>query len=218
MSNWLIRKIVHIRRSRTRKTSKALAAAEFDRRVDALGAGDVAIDLGANYGEITARFAHTGAQVHAFEPDPVTFGHLSKAVGAFPNVVLHQKAVGVEDGEVTLYRSSDIEGDERRRSEGSTIVADARRIDHQDSVRVSKVNFLGFLAGLDANAAIVKMDIEGAEVELLEALLDDGLIYKIDALFVETHERMIPQLFDRYMALRQRIAALDQPYINLDWK
>ena len=43
--------------------------------------GDVVIDCGANLGAVAGPLADTGATVHAFEPDPYTFGRLSEALG-----------------------------------------------------------------------------------------------------------------------------------------
>lgn len=78
--------------------------AVFDQMLEQIGAGDIVIDLGANVGEITQQMAATGATVHAFEPDPETFTHLQNATKELGNVVLHQAAVGGEDGTVTLFR------------------------------------------------------------------------------------------------------------------
>jgi hypothetical protein len=61
------------------------------------------------------------------------------------------------------------------------------------------------------------MDIEGAEVPILENLLDTGLIERIDWVFAETHQIVIPELADRTMALRQRVLQEGWRNISLDW-
>ncbi len=61
--------------------------------------------------------------------------------------------------------------------------------------------------------------MEGAEVPILESLLDGGLIDRADWVFAETHERIIPGLAERTIALRRRVAhdafAPHQPRLGL---
>jgi hypothetical protein len=66
--------------------------------------------------------------------------------------------------------------------------------------------------------AFVKMDIEGAELAILEAMDREGLFADIRGLVAETHERKFKDLRDRYKALKAAIAE-HQPSgkINLDW-
>jgi len=64
---------------------------------------------------------------------------------------------------------------------------------------------------------LLKIDIEGAEVPLLEALLDHPALEKVDMIFCETHENRLPALAARTEALRKRVAGLARPKINLDW-
>ena len=47
---------------------------------------DVLIDCGANVGEVTSRFARTGAVVYAFEPNPICYSVLAHRFRAMPNV------------------------------------------------------------------------------------------------------------------------------------
>lgn len=49
---------------------------------------------------------------------------------------------------------------------------------------------------------MLKVDIEGAEVELLEAMLATDTLDRCKSIFVETHETSIPALEDRIARLR----------------
>src|SRR5690606_38404229 len=71
--------------------------------------GDLAVDCGANFGEVTARLAATGADVIAFEPDPGVFASLQTRFAEAPNVTLVNAAVGVGAGTVRLMRSDNFE-------------------------------------------------------------------------------------------------------------
>jgi hypothetical protein len=61
------------------------------------------------------------------------------------------------------------------------------------------------------------MDIEGAEVEILEALLASGTVDKLRHVFVETHELQFPDLLERTWQLREKVKTLKDVSINLDW-
>ena len=65
----------------------------------------------------------------------------------------------------------------------------------------------------------VHIDIEGAEVNLLEALLDHpGILNRIEHIFAETHEKRIPGHKPRVEALRERAKRIERPKIDLDWQ
>src|SRR5436190_23184541 len=72
----------------------------------------VVIDCGANVGNITKKFADTGATVHAFEPDPLAFDILSKRFGSFPNVMLHNEGVWDKEADMDFFSHKDRHRDE----------------------------------------------------------------------------------------------------------
>ena len=62
------------------------------------------------------------------------------------------------------------------------------------------------------------MDIEGAELDLLDAMLGQGLFDQIQLTVAETHERKFKDLRPRFAALRDAVAAAYPPTrVNLDW-
>ncbi|WFP61826.1 MULTISPECIES: hypothetical protein [unclassified Mesorhizobium] len=72
-----------------------------------------------------------------------------------------------------------------------------------------------FLKELEEPATVVKMDIEGAEAECIESMLDDGVYRSIGHVLVETHERLSRDLSNRIAALRDRIGR--EGINNIDW-
>ena len=84
---------------------------------------DLVLDCGANVGEITEILAKTGAQVHAFEPDPFCFGKLTKRFKGVDNVTLHNVAVGTTDGVIQLMRADNFAENPRGASVKSTVIS-----------------------------------------------------------------------------------------------
>jgi len=205
------------RLSLARARRQRAAKAEFAAALARLGPGDIAIDLGANAGEFTVPMARTGARVHAFEPDPHALSLLCKAVAGYPNVSVVAAAAGDHDGTSRLYRAAGFAREPDRRSKSSSLFADKRNVGPADAVEIEVRDFIGFLRGLDGPVALVKMDIEGAEVQVLEALLGSDQAERVDAIFVETHERGLPALAGRIRALKERSRSLGRPRINWDW-
>lgn len=194
----------------------AEAVRQFDERVAQLGPGSVAIDLGANMGVFTRRLAKTGAEVHAFEPDPWTFEKLSANLDGHNNVVLHNAAVAHEAGEIEMFRPARFADDPASGSVGVSMLAKTDG-SQGEAIQVECRNFMEFVDGLDREIDIVKMDIEGAEVALLDALLDSPARDKIKAIFVETHYNMFPEQAPPVAELRRRYGRLDKPFVNFDW-
>jgi FkbM family methyltransferase len=192
----------------------------FDRVLADTRAGDVCIDLGANIGTITAQLASSGADVISFEPDPHTFTVLTQNTSHLPNVTLHQKAAGAQADQVMLRRAAGWDAsDPMRHSETSSIVRADKGMADSNTVLVDVVDFVAFVTALDRDIRILKIDIEGAEWDLLDALLDAPVLQRIDTIFVETHERFDPEInIARFNRLAERAFAMDRPYINLYWQ
>jgi FkbM family methyltransferase len=206
--------------SRTRPIREADAFREFEAVLDTLGPDDICLDLSANVGLMTKMMADTGASVHAFEPDPTAFAALEAAVGHRDNVILHNAAIGVTDGLAMLNRAKNYESDPLRKSLGSSVVrTDGWSMDKRLKVEIPVIGLFAFLETLPRPARIIKMDIEGAEWELLEQM-ESGLgLDRFEHLFVETHERfntwvLMPRL-RRYLRFS---ANTNGPNINLYWK
>lgn len=183
--------------------------------------GDLALDLGANMGVVTAVLAATGADVVAFEPDPFAFSTLQQTFAGQSNVTLVQAAVGVGSGTVRLMRADNFGDNPEGASVKSTILEGGRRIDAANAIEVPLIDFPSYVRARVAERgriAFVKMDIEGAEVDILEVMDREALFADIGCLVAETHERKFRDLRDRYKALRTGFATrYPAGRVNLDW-
>jgi len=187
----------------------------------ALRPGDIAVDCGANVGDVSARLAATGARVIAYEPDPEVFALLRARLGALANVTLIEKGVGAQAGTAVLRRPKGHARNPLAASLGNTVVEGVAYADPENAVTVEIADLVADLQGIlrdVAEVALLKIDIEGAEIEVLGALDAAGLLGRIRCTLVETHEVQMPHLADRFAALRAAIAARHPPSrVNLDW-
>jgi FkbM family methyltransferase len=187
----------------------------FNADLDALPVGAVCLDLGANVGEVTELLAKKAGLVHSFEPDPWSFARLKERVGHLPNVVLHQAAVGVADGKITLYRPAGL-ADNPVLSLGSSTIPANRWLD-VEPYEVDAVDLDSFVRSLGVPVALVKMDIEGAEVAILEKLLESPSLGLISSIFVEIHCNIYPQQILPVARLRRQYGKLERPRVDFDW-
>lgn len=129
--------------------------------------GDIVVDMGANIGYYTLIFAELvggDGKVFAFEPDPDNFSLLSKNVkeNKFDNIVLVNKAVSDINGKTKLYLSEDNKGDHRIYDSG----------ENRDSVVVDVVYLDDFLSEYKNKIDFIKMDIQGAEGNALNGMIN----------------------------------------------
>ncbi len=192
------------------------ALADFDLALDALGQDDLAFDFGANVGDFTRKLAATGAEVHAFEPDPDVFDVLRQNTSHLPNVVLHQKAVAQTAGRAKLRRMPDMKADLRNRSQHTTIVYTDDRFNGGETIEVEVAGIWDVLAE-HRPASLIKMDIEGAEMDILEHVVSGADLPAFGKFFVETHEHLDPAALPRIRELRVLASQVTSHYINLYW-
>ncbi|MFV0491086.1 MAG: FkbM family methyltransferase [Pseudorhodobacter sp.] len=183
--------------------------------------GDLAIDCGANIGDIAEPLADTGADVIAFEPDPYAIGRITERLGSRSNVDIRQQAVAARAGRLRLMRAANFDDNPVGGSVKSTLLPGGRGIADGSGVEVDVIDFPAFLTDLMAKrgeVTFLKLDIEGAELDLLEAMDAAGLLARIRCTVVETHERKFKDLRPRYRALRTDFAEKYAPnHVNLDW-
>lgn len=184
-----------------------------------LTADDIAIDCGANVGRFTALMAASGATVHAFEPNPEAHAVLAREMAKFPRVHTYPAAVTTTPGPVKLYLHKWANEDPVHWSTGSSLLANKNNVRPDRFATVEGIVFADFLRKLGAKRiALLKMDIEGAEVDVLNQLLDEGLHTMIDQAFVETHDRRVPELVEPTRRLRERLQAMGATQFRLDWR
>jgi FkbM family methyltransferase len=215
--DWLWLAVRKRRYPTKRRRPKWRAILQFEAMTAKLQTGDIAIDCGASDGQCTRLMAATGATVYAFEPDPHAILALKSMFRETANVHLMEQAVGVEKNRVPLYRSPHFENDPNYYVQASSLYASKSNVSATNRVLVDQIDLPAFIAALPRRVSILKLDIEGSEVPILEHLLDMGIASRIDCIFAEMHEGDVPELLERTIALRERIAREKLIHITLDW-
>ena len=159
--------------------------------------------------------------MHAFEPNPLCFKIISWRFAALSNVQCHHK--GVMDRACTLTLETPVKITEQQDHVDVTVASSfvnpsLEEAGAVNSVEVECIDLADFIAKLEKPVKLLKMDIEGAEVAVLNHLLDRGLMDRVELAVVETHERFSPELAQGTEALRARIADAGlASRVRLDW-
>lgn len=182
-----------------------------------LTAADIAIDCGANVGDVTEHLCRSGATVYAFEPNPYAFASLQRRFSQRPNVHCLQQGVLDRNETRRLYFHEHSDQDEVHWSTGSSL------LDYKGNVRKDKyvdtpvIDLSEFIKSLGARVTLLKIDVEGVEGAILRKLLTTGVIHSIAHVFVETHERKVPELQADTDELRLMLKKMKLTHVNLDW-
>ena len=199
-----------------RKSRKKNAFAEFNRALSNLNKGSYVIDCGANVGEFTKLFLEKGFFVDAFEPDPIAINELKKKCKNNKNLNLFQSAVGLKDNTQKLFRYRKFDENDPYSTQGSSLL-DYRSGANKPFVKIKVIDFINHINKQKKEVSLLKMDIEGSEIEILNKIIDLNMQDKIKYIFVETHERFSHKLGLETAKLKLRINNLNINNINLDW-
>lgn len=154
------------------------------------GLSGTVVDLGANIGAFTLDMTRRlpGITVHAYEPDPDAFALLRDNVEAnslTQRVHAWNEAVAGAAGTLTLWR-----GDGSIAS--SAHLRGSARGERRDVPAVTLKTVVDRCAG---RIAVLKIDCEGAEADILEAA--DGELDLIDRIVAEYHDDLVPDVAPR---------------------
>jgi FkbM family methyltransferase len=141
------------------------------------------LDCGSNIGMSILFFKklYPDARIVGFEAEPVTFERLTSNVkqNGLRDVVLNHCALTDKEGSVEFYRDRNTMGSkqsslERKRKDGESVVVPARRL---SSFITEEIDML-------------KLDVEGAEVSVLQDLKDTGRLTMIKQIHLEYHHHI----------------------------
>ena len=146
---------------------------------------ELLIDVGANYGEFTCdAFVFSESyqpKIISIEPGKKIFPYLEKTIGEISeNIRTENVCITNTPGEVTFRENQNSSG-------GSRIWSSNLPFRHDQSIfKVESKRLDSYLAGY--KSALVKIDTEGSEVDILSSLTDQVLSEKYFCFFVEINQ------------------------------
>ena len=153
-----------------------------------------------------------GSDVYLFECNPnhiQTLTDISNNNKKY-NFIVRDEAIWVEEVNKDFFISIDHWGDL-----GCTLLPEkTEKLDRENPVNVKCIDFAKFLnAFSDDDYIVVKLDIEGAEYDVLNHLMNTNTITKINELYVEFHDHF----FNRNSAdIKNRLSSYDM-ICNFNW-
>jgi FkbM family methyltransferase len=191
------------------RSLRFFAGYPFDRYAKA---GDTVLDIGANTGVVSSHLLSLGFVVHAYEPDPKCVEFLRRRfsrIGA-SRFQLHPVAVSNFSGTANLYAGT-------RTTESNSILEDKPGTEATASGEVA-VRSITDVLDAAGYAALILMDVEGAEYVVLEEMLRPENRSRFGLCVAESHARKIPALAADHRRVVDAIAQLGmQDRIMLDW-
>ena len=179
--------------------------------------GDIAIDCGANVGNVSTYLCKSGATVYAFEPNPHAFAVLEKRLFKYSNAHYYKKAVLDHNVTTKLYFHSNSDKNELLWSTGSSLLQEKANVRKDKYIEVETVDLSEFISNLQGNIKLLKLDVEGVEHSILTKLIHNGLHKRIEYIFAETHEEQAHHLQSATKQLKDLIKSMNITNINLDW-
>jgi FkbM family methyltransferase len=163
-----------------------------------MGRSQYLVDIGANIGSVTLDRASrdSGVKVDCYEPNPRTFDMLSRNIrenALESRVRLFGDAVTSQNGIVMLWSG---ESSVLSSTSAGPVIGGV-------SICVPTVSLDRAISRTGATHVAVKIDAEGAEVEMLESA-SDATLAAIDELALEYHDAIVPDAGARCRAVLVR--------------
>ena len=184
---------------------KKVIPLEFMRHINRLSSSSLVIDVGANVGRISEVMAHRGARVISFEPNSKAFEELKNVEQRYPNVKSRNEAAGIKNQQIKLFLHKDMKNTDRDLTSASSLISHKYNVSRNNAESVNEIDFAQFLNSLEEPVELIKVDIEGYEIQLVNHLLDKKAIGKVNKFYIETHERKIDSLVIPTEKLKARI-------------
>lgn len=159
----------------------------------------IILDLGANDGCSILKFQNLlkdskkKFKIYSFEPNFFFKEKLDKIKENNKNVEIFYKVIGTKNCSTKLYLS-------QKDNDGSSIYSDkiTNKINKSLFIECEEVDIVEFLHNLPQHDELwIKMDIEGAEYNIITHLYNNNCISKIDKLFIEWHYKKIPSISEK---------------------
>lgn len=179
-----------------------------------LTSDSVVLDIGGFKGDFAERISNKfKCTIHIFEPMKAAARYIGNRAKKNPKVFVHPVGVGGKTEDITIYIPKG--KDEATMHPGDTEVAKEEQIKVVDVVDV--------INNVDAeHIDLMKLNIEGAEFDLLDRLIEKGLHKKVTDIQIQFH-KIADDSEERRDKIRQKLSMThwctwDYPFVWENWK
>lgn len=157
-----------------------------------LHTASLVVDAGGYRGEWSAEiFARYGSTIHLLEPVPQFVQQLEQRFGRNSKITIHPFALGNRNEWHDIYINED--GSSMYQEDG-------------EGVRIKVVRASEFFRSFESQGVdLLKINVEGAEYDLVEDLLNSGLIECVRKVQVQFHD-FVPGATERMRAIQNRLS------------
>lgn len=159
----------------------------------------VVLDLGSNYGDFLKALAPAGCTIHSFEPHPMFYGKILESYGKYDNITFHKKAAWNRNEVKKFY----FKNSPTAENGGATLMSEKTNITNLSLYKEVECIDISELIQSIGHIDVLKMDVEGAEYEILNRIYETGALKCIKSIYFEDHERKMPSA--RYSTLKQEV-------------
>ena len=161
-----------------------------------LDSSSIVFDLGGYQGQWTSDiYSRYGSKIFVFEPLPVYADYIQQRFAKNSDISVHAYGLGARDERILLAECRD----------ESTVFVESNNTVNGILRRAADFFHEHDIARID----LMKINIEGGEYDLLEHLLDTGLIERITDVQVQFHD-FVPDAEARMAAIQSRLEATHQ--------
>ena len=162
----------------------------------------ILLDLGTHFGQGLNQFINIlkideSWDIYSFEANPVTFKMFNGAdvyKNSIFNIQFLNQAVSTKNGKTII--NVETPPNEGETGMGSSIIPlsdwnpwnDSLRQNFKSKYEIDSINFSEFTRSLGEAEIYCKMDIEGAEFDVLEKMINDNSINFIKEIWIEFHD------------------------------
>lgn len=178
------------------------ASEEIDLLIMLCSSARIFVDVGANIGLVTLAVAQACPNlcVHAFEPDPIIIARLKANLDLNPllkpRILVVEKAAADQDVSLQFVSASGYNAEIGRLLNG----------DEAGGLQVEAIKLDTYFQSVTAKPDILKIDVEGAELKVLEGMTKLLSTQNLQHILVEVHAFYLVE--ERRGAFKERVEAL----------